>query len=400
MSPADYSIKMELIIEAKGLKEAEGYFGKLSGSTQRKAACFQLLRGYVKEREAMKAEAFMAKLNGMGLVVSPHLYNEMMKLYMATSQFGKVPLVIEEMRRNRIPLNVLSYNLWMNACWEISGVKLVESVYKEMMRDSDVQIGWSTLSTLANAYAKAGQVQRAGIVLKCAEKKLSGCDRLGYLFLITQHTSLNNKDGVIRLWDASKAVGGRITCANYMSVMLCLVKLGDLVEAERVFREWESNRGKYDIRVSNVLLGAYARSGMMDKAEKLHLRTLERGGCPNYKTWEILMEGWMKTRDMDKAINAMKKAFAMLKHCQWRPSHSIVMTIAEYFEKEGNVKGANWYVKTVHDFGFASLPLYKSLLRIHHAAQRPAPDILKMMEKDNVEMDEEAYSLVGTINGS
>ncbi|KAM1024719.1 hypothetical protein TB2_037390 [Malus domestica] len=30
---------------------------------------------------------------------------------------------------------------------------------------------------------------------------------------------------------------------------------------------------------------------LTEKAEALHLHTLERGGQPNYKTWEILMEG-------------------------------------------------------------------------------------------------------------
>lgn len=400
MSPADHAIKMELIINVNGLMEAEEYYRKsISGTASRKAAGFTLLRGYVKERDTEKAEAFMVELNGLGLLVSPHPYNEMMKLYMATSQFGKVPLVIQEMKLNRIPLNVLSYNIWMNACGELSGVSSVEMVYKEMIRDGNVELGWSSLSTLANIYAKAGEFEKASLALRNAEKKLSCANPLGYFFLITQYASLNNKDEVLRLWKVCKGVGWRMTCANYMCVMMCLVKLGDLAEVERVFMEWESNRGKYDIRVSNILLGAYVRSGLMEKAESFHLQTLERGGCPNYKTWEILMEGWVRAENMEKTINAMKKALSMLKHCHWRPSDGIVMAIAEYFEKQGNVEGAHWYIKTIHDLGFASLPLYKLLLRMHLSAQKPAFDILKMMESDKIEMDDEAYTLAGFIIG-
>ncbi|PON55443.1 Pentatricopeptide repeat [Trema orientale] len=399
VSPADHAIKMELIINVNGLVEAEEYYrNNISGTASRKAAGFVLLKGYVKGRDTEKAEAFMAELNGSGLIVSPHPYNEMMKLYMATSQSGKVPLVIQEMKLNRIPLNVLSYNLWMNACGEVSGVSSVERIYKEMIMDGDVELGWSSLSTLANVYVKAGQVEEASLALRIAEKKLSSSNPLGYFFLITQYASLNDKDEVLRLWRVCKAVGWRITCANYMCVMLCLVKLGDIAEAERVFMEWDSNRGKFDIRVSNVLLGAYVRNGLMDKAESFHLQTLERGGCPNFKTWEILMEGWVKTEDMEKAINAMKKALSLSKHCHWRPSDSVVMAIAMYFEKQGNVEGAHLYIKAIHDLGFASLPLYKSLLRMHLSSQKPASDILKMMENDKIEMDDEAYALFRAVN--
>ncbi|XP_024926450.2 pentatricopeptide repeat-containing protein At5g27460 isoform X1 [Ziziphus jujuba] len=399
MLPADYNIRLALTIEVNGLTEAEEYFMMhLPNTASRKAAFLPLLRGYVKERNTEKAEALMVRLSGMGLIVNPHPCNEMMKLYMATSQFEKVGLVIQQMKRNRIPLNVLSYNLWMSACGQLSGVASMEMVYKEMVRDDNAVVGWSTLSTLANVYIKAGLFEKASLALRSAEKKLSNCNRLGYFFLITLYASLNNKEEVLRLWKASKAVGGRITCANYMCILSCLVKLGDIGEAERIFSEWESGCGKYDVRVSNVLLGAYMRNGMIDKAESLHLHTLERGGCPNYKTWEILMEGWVESQNMDKAINAMKKGFSMLKHCDWRPSHGIVMSIADYFEKRGNVKDAFRYVKTIHDLGFASLPLYKLLLRMLLSDQRPASGILKMIEEDKVEMDDETRALIQAFN--
>lgn len=398
MSPADHAIKLELIIKLHNLAEAEEYFSHLPNTASRKAACLPLLHGYVQERDTEKAEALMEKLNELGLIVSTQPFNEMMKLYMATNQCGKVPLVIKQMKRNNVPRNVLSYNLWMSACGEVSGVSSAEMVYKEMVNDENVEVGWSTLCTLANVYMKVGVLDKAILVLRNAEKKLSTCNRLGYFFLITSYASLNNKKGVLRLWEGSKAVGGRITCANYMCMLSSLVKLGDLAEAERIFMEWESSCRKYDIRVSNVLLGAYMRNGLTDKAESLHLHTLERGGCPNYKTWEILMEGWVRSQNMDKAIKAMKKGFAMLKHCDWRPSHGMVMAIAEYFEKHGNFEDANWYIRVIHQLGLASLPLYKLLLRMHLCANRPASVILKMMEKDKFEIDNETFALIQAFN--
>lgn len=93
-----------------------------------------------------------------------------------------------------------------------------------------------------------------------------------------------------------------------MCILLCLVKVGEIDEAEKVFKEWELNCRNYDIRVSNVLLGAYVRNGLLEKAESLHMRTLGRGGSPNYKTWEILMEGWVRSQqNVDGAINFLRK---------------------------------------------------------------------------------------------
>lgn len=393
MTAVDHAIRLELIIKEQSIDEAEQYFDNIPRPSQ-KYAFRHLLRFYVKRRDTEKAEALVTKMNDLGLIVSPHPLNEMMKLYAATSQFEKVTFVIQHMKRNKIPRNVLSYNLWMTACSEVSGVSSVEAIYKQMEIDKHVVVGWSSLATLANIYLNAGLNEKAILAVKAAEKKLSVVNRLGYLFLMTICTSLNNKDAVMWLWEACKKVEGKITCANYMTIISSLVKLDDINEAEEIFTEWESRCRKYDIRVSNILLGAYMRNGNTEKAEALHLQTLERGGQPNYKTWEILIEGWVKNQDMEKAINAMKNGFAMLKHCDWRPSPSIVVTIAEYFERTGDITGANRYFEVVRHFGLASLPVYKSLLRLHTCNQRPIENIVVMMRKDNIELDDEVSTLI------
>ncbi|PIA51968.1 hypothetical protein AQUCO_01000087v1 [Aquilegia coerulea] len=397
MSAADHAILMELIIKVCGVAEAEEYFENISSTSCQKAACIPLLHSYVKVRAIVKAEALMLKMQGMGLTVNPHPFTEMMKLYVATGQFDKVPFMIQWMNRDKIPRNVLSYNLWMSACGELSGIASAEMVYREMLNDRNIEVGWSTVCTLADIYIRSGLTEKAIAVLKTAEQKLSTNKRLGYFFLITLYANLGNKDGILRLWEASKAAEGRMTCANYMCILVSLIKIGDIAEAEKVFRSWESVCGKYDIRVSNILLGAYARSGWMDKAELLHFHTLEKGGSPNYKTWEILMEGWVKSKEMDKAVTAMKKGFSMLKHCDWRPSSTVVMAIAEYFEDGGHFEDAKKYVKVLRRLGLASLPLYKSLLKVYVHAQKPAPDILKMMENDRINIDEEAFALINRL---
>lgn len=392
LSAYDHALRLELIIKNHGLKDAEEYFEQLQSSSASlkvaKSAYLPLLRAYVKEKLVKEAEALMEKLNGLGFLVTPHPFNEMMKLYETTHQYEKVVMVISMMKGNKIPRNVLSYNLWMNACCELSGVAAAETVYREMVGDKSVEIGWSSLCTLANVYVRGGFDDKANLVLERAEKTLNQSNRLGYFFLITLYAALGNKEGVVRLWEASKSVCGRITCANHICVLSSLVKMGDLAEAERVFSEWEDNCCNYDVRVSNVLLGAYARNGQIRKAESLHNRVLERGGNPNFKTWEILMEIYVKCQRMEKAIDAMHKGFELMKDCHWRPSHNIVLAIAEHFEKEEKIDEANTYVRELHRLGLTSLPLYRLLLRMHKHAQRPAFDIYEMMKLDKIRIDE------------
>ncbi|XP_008806388.3 pentatricopeptide repeat-containing protein At5g27460-like [Phoenix dactylifera] len=397
-SSADHAARLEMITKVHSIAEAELYFEKLSDSASRRVASFPLLHHYVKERNLEKAEALMSMLLNLGLVVDPHPFNEMMKLYVATGQYKKVLAVIQHMKRCKIPRNVLSYNLWLNASGELSGVAVVEMVHEEMMNDKNVEVGWSTYSTLANIYTKSGLLDKAFAALRTAEERLSVRKRLGYSFLMTNYAALKDRDGILRLWESSKRVPGRISCANYMSVMLCLIKVGDIQEAEKVFKTWEMECRKYDVRVSNVLLGAYMRNGWMDRAEALHLYTLEEGACPNYKTWEILMEGWVKCNQMDKAVEAMKKGFSMLKACNWRPRSDIVVAIAKYFEEQGNIQETERYVKVLRHLRLMSLPIYKSYLRACINAKRAAPSMLEKMARDGISLDAEAEELIQRVS--
>ncbi|KAI3732900.1 hypothetical protein L1987_64112 [Smallanthus sonchifolius] len=394
ISETDHALRFELTLKASTLQEAEDYFTKLPNIASQKASYLHLLNSYVKENATEKAESLMIKMHSLGANVTPHPFNSMMKLYIATSKFDLVLSIISRMKQNKIPRNVLSYNLWMSASYALHGVKYVDMVYNEMVNDKNVKIGWSSLCTLANIYMKSGLIDKASLTLRDAEDKLSLYNHFGYFFLITNYASLKNKDGVVRVWEACKRVDRRLTCANYMCIMLCFVKLGDVKESEKIFVEWESQCVRYDVRVSNILLGCYVRDNLMEKAEALHFQTLEKGGCPNYKTWEILMEGYVKNGDMEKAVFAMKNACKMLKHCEWRPSRVIVESVLEYLEKSGNLEDGMWFLKVLRDLNLADSCVYRILIRMHVAKGKPVGEIVKLMEDDEIDMDDETMALV------
>ncbi|PKA56131.1 Pentatricopeptide repeat-containing protein [Apostasia shenzhenica] len=392
--PVDHATVLDLIVKVDGLAKAELYFDQISTNASKKSACLPLLHAYVKARELEKAEKLLAMLGNLGLIANPHPFNEIMKLYMAISQFEKTIYVIQFMKRKKIPLNVLSYNLWMNACGKLADVASLEMVYKEMRADKNVEVGWSTYCTLAHIYTRLGLFNKAFTSLRIAEGKLSLRKRLGYSFIITLYAALGDKDGVLRLWESSKRVAGKIPCACYMSVISCLIKLEEILEAERVFRDWEFQCRNYDIRVPNILLGVYVRNGWIEQAESLFCHTLAKGATPNYKTWEILMEGWVKNKQMGMAVEAMKKGFSLLENCIWRPPSEIVLAIAEYYELHLDVEESRRYVAVLRRFGLMNLHLYKSFVRLHRKAMCETPSILRMMAEDGIEPDEELRLLL------
>ncbi|KAF8762534.1 hypothetical protein HU200_009353 [Digitaria exilis] len=276
--------RVGLIAKAHGSSQAEKYYMKLKSGAAKRAASFPLLHSYVTERNVQKAETFMAELQNCGLPVDPHTFNEMMKLYVATCQYEKVLSVIDLMKRNNVPRNVLSYNLWMNA-------------------------------------------------------------------------------------------------------------FGDISRAEWIFGSWETHCRKHDVRVSNVLLGAYMRNGWIEKAERLHLHMLEKGARPNYKTWEILTTGYVQSGQMDKATDAMKKGLSLLKNCHWRPPLELVEAIANILRSKAVPR---MHIDTLRfSEGLAcELAHIQIIASSIHQCCHCAAKYLAMIAKDQIIMDEEMDRLI------
>uniref|UniRef100_A0A0D9VM58 Pentacotripeptide-repeat region of PRORP domain-containing protein n=1 Tax=Leersia perrieri TaxID=77586 RepID=A0A0D9VM58_9ORYZ len=287
---------------------------RLEGRAKRQASAL-LLRSYIAERNVEKAETFMAELLSGG-ALCPYSCNQMLKLYIATYQYGKVLTLIDLMKRDSIGRNPMSYNIWMNACAEVFGLASVQSVFEEMLNDDKVKVDWRTYCMLANIFRKYGQNSKTLDFLRTAETKLPSTRSLGYPFIMTCYAALNDRDGVMRLWKATESVQRRIPTANYMTAM---IKVGDIVPADWIYGRWEAECRTHDVRVSSLLIAAYVRSGLIEEAERLHLYMLEKGARPDHKTWEILMEGFVQSKQMDKAINAMEKGLSLLKNCHWRP---------------------------------------------------------------------------------
>ncbi|KAF9611035.1 hypothetical protein IFM89_026386 [Coptis chinensis] len=65
-----------------------------------------------------------------------------------------------------------------------------------------------------------------------------------------------------------------------------LVKLDDIAAAEKILEEWESGCSFNDFRIPNLLIAAYCKNGLLEKAKKLINLIIEKGKNP-LPRWSI-----------------------------------------------------------------------------------------------------------------
>lgn len=360
-SPADHAIHLELIAKVHGIASAENYFVGLPDRAKNQLTYYALLNCYVKHHMTEKAEVIMEKLKVLGFATNALPYNQMMTLYMENGQLDKVPLVIEELKRNGVILDARSYKISMMTYAAMSEIDKIENVLKEMKCDNKVNTDWTIYNALANIYIKARDLDKAHSSLKEMENMITQTDRSSYYRLISLYARIGSKEEVYRIWQAFQLVFPKRTIEDYVCLLSSLVKIGNIKEAEEIFEEWESLTSSYDIRVPNVLFGAYIRNGLLEKAELLLKRILDAGWKPNSCTWEIFAEGYIENKQIDKAVEAMRTAMSIVKFTPWKPKQANLLHILECFQNKGDIEHADEFLKILSRGNFVSQEVYNSL---------------------------------------
>ncbi|KAB2608017.1 pentatricopeptide repeat-containing protein [Pyrus ussuriensis x Pyrus communis] len=124
------------------------------------------------------------------------------------------------------------------------------------LRQSGI-LDWDSNDNAENGYTKARNVKKALAMLEKAEKLISSSERQDYEYLITQYAALWRKD---------------------------------------------------NIRITNFLISAYTRNGLVDKAESIINSVILKGGKPDASTWYYLARGYLDQDQAEKTVESMRKA--------------------------------------------------------------------------------------------
>ncbi|KAK9104403.1 hypothetical protein Scep_021247 [Stephania cephalantha] len=394
---SDQAINLDLIAKARGISAAENYFINLPEASKNHLCYGALLNCYCKELMTEKAEALMEKMKELRFASSSMAYNSLMTLYTKTDQPEKIPSIIQEMKASNVMPDSYTYNVWMRARAAVNDIGGVERVIDEMKRDGRVAEDWTTYSNLASIYVNAGLLDKAEKALKELEKLNAYKDLSAFQFLITLYGRTGNLLEVYRVWRSLKLAFPKMANMSYLNMIQALVKLKDLAGAEKHFKEWESWCLTYDIRVANVLIGAYAKEGRIEEAEALKEQARRRGAKPNAKTWEIFLDHHLKNGDMKSALPCVENAVSIGRGDgrKWVPPAEVVQTLMSHFEKEKDVDGAEGFIETLKKADEAvGVEVFESLIRTYAAAEKTSPSMLRRLKMEDVEVSHDAKKLL------
>ncbi|KAM7274434.1 hypothetical protein ACFE04_016300 [Oxalis oulophora] len=311
LSISDIAIRLDLISKVRSLEETEEFFESIPENMKDYRVYGSLLNCYAQRRSLVKAEALMKKMIELGHAKNSLSYNVMLSLYSQLKQYDKIDKLLQEMEKRVIDSDIFTYNIRLNAYVAVGDIEKMEKLLMKAEIDPFITVDWHCYVIASNGYLKAGQTEKALSAMKTTEKLVKFNNRkFAYEVLMTLYASAGNKNEVNRIWSLYKQLG-KFFNSGYLNMISSLIKLGDIDGAERIYQEWESNREFNDVRIPNVLIMGFCRNGLLEKAEAYLNKLLEGRNKPNSSTWNHLANGYKVHGQMDKSVEAIKKALLL-----------------------------------------------------------------------------------------
>ncbi|KAG5629367.1 hypothetical protein H5410_001084 [Solanum commersonii] len=316
----DYAVHLDLIAKVHGMNSAEKFFEDLPDRLKVQTTCAALLHTYVQHKDTAKAESLMEKMSDV------------------------------ELKKNASP-DIVTYNLELAVFASQNNVEAAEKVLLELKK-AKLDPDWITKA------------------------------RTAYASLISLHANLQNKDEVFRMWKEMKSIFRKVNDTKYSCIISSLLKLDEFGEAMTLFTEWEVVSVTKDTRIANLILVAYINKNEMEKAVDFHNRMMQKGISLSYTTWELLMRGYLKQKEMDRVS-------------KWDPDAKMVREMSHAVENEGDIQVAEQLLVTLRHAKYVNTEIYNALLRTYVNAGKMPMIVAERMKKVNVEMDEETQKLIG-----
>ncbi|XP_061356912.1 pentatricopeptide repeat-containing protein At2g20710, mitochondrial-like [Gastrolobium bilobum] len=382
LTTGDIAVRLDLIAKVHGLNEAEKYYGSISDTSRDFKVYGALLNCYAQHNYVEKAEAIMKKMieyaskHPTDLVVS---YNTLLKLYVRVGEYEKMDALMQEMKEKDI-YDSVTFNNRLNAYVTTEDIDGMEKLLAQMEADPRVNVDWLTFSTAANGYIKAGQFEKSLAMLKKSEQLIKGnMRRVAYESLLSLYAAIGKKDDVYHIWNMCKNLNNSRN-SSYICMLTALAKLDDIEGAERILEEWESGNTCFDLRIPNVIVSAYCKNGLLEKAEAYIERLEKNDKKLDGRIWDCLARGYSKCSDMDKAVQTMKKAI-LTGGSGWKPYPFTLAACIEHLKGKGDLELALEFLRMCMERGHFSAATYDRLLSYVNG-EISEPKALDLMKGD------------------
>ncbi|KVH96664.1 Pentatricopeptide repeat-containing protein [Cynara cardunculus var. scolymus] len=312
-SSGNIAVHLDLVSRVHGLEQAEKFFDTIPDSLKNFKVYGTLLNCYAFKKSLEKAEATMEKMKQLGYMTS-HSYHSMLSLYNKTRNHEKLVALIHEMEKTGVRYHRTTYYLQLTA-YASFDIKAMEKLLGYMEANPNLSLDWHVYIIAAKGYLNFHQHKKSQEMLKKSEGYVhENTNGVAYEILVTMYANLAEKDDVYRIWDLYKKRWRKINDKRYHHMISSLVKLDDIDGAEKIVAEWESVTRSFCFWVPNVLVNAYSTKGDWKKAETYVERLAGMGKQPSTSTWDILATTFCKHGQMEKGVDAMRKAILSHHH--------------------------------------------------------------------------------------
>ncbi|KAF6173951.1 hypothetical protein GIB67_039902 [Kingdonia uniflora] len=278
----NYVVRIDLMTKVFSVEAAERYFELLLLNAKIVETYTALLHCYVAAKLTERADSLFERINDSNIATNTLLYNKTMTLHMSVGLLEKLPVVIEEMNRKKVSLNLFTYNLWISSCAASMDIDSVRRILYEMSDDSNSSEAWVTYKQLANIYITTDNlVNMENNSLVEANGKATLREWITYDFLIHLFTGLQNKDIVNQIWKSLRMSSQKMTTRNFKCILSSYLMLGEMKETAEVLEEWkQSTTTIFDIHTCTTLLDTFSKVELTDKAELLRTLMMQKNCNP------------------------------------------------------------------------------------------------------------------------
>ncbi|PIA55322.1 hypothetical protein AQUCO_00800215v1 [Aquilegia coerulea] len=333
LSQSDNIVRLELIAKVHGIEQAEEYFNHIPKQSRHVYMYSVLLKAYAQNKSVEKAECLRREMTDLGFDKLSFVYNLMLDLYAKVGQYDKMENIVHEMSEKSVRPDRFTYNIQLNAYAAAPRISEMEKITQKLEKDPSVGINSYSYAVVAKGYIKAGLIDKALEMLKKSEEVISGGSqrrRYSYEFLLRIYASLGRKDDLYRIWNLYKS-SERI----HYCMIAALLKLDDITGAEKILEEREASGTPDGFRASMLMISAYCKNNLFEKAEMFIYKGMENGKKPCATSWEILATGYVRANQMPKAVEAMKAAL-LASQQGWKPNRDSLTACLLYLNQLGD----------------------------------------------------------------
>ncbi|PIA55307.1 hypothetical protein AQUCO_00800200v1 [Aquilegia coerulea] len=279
----------------------------------------------------------MGQMRKLGLVNSTDAYNLMLNFYANVGQYENLDKLLVEMNVKRVRPDKATFGICLTAYEATSDINGMEKILHTIDTNPDIVLDWTLYTTAGNTYINAGLIDKALEMLKKSEELIPRHKRRSaYDSLIKLYASIGRKDDLYRIWNLYKS-SGKVFSIAYHCMIASLLKVDDIVGAEKILEEWESSNVLHNFKDPNSLAPAYLENDLLEKA-------IKKGLKPCRTTFEILATGYIASNQMPKAIDSLKEAF-LLRRSGWKPIRDTLAACLIYMKQQGDAEKREEFVK-------------------------------------------------------